>query len=375
MCGITPYDATHLGHAATYVAYDTLLRVWLDGGYQTTYVQNVTDIDDPLLDRAKETGVGWKDLAQSQTDLYRSDMEALSVIPPTHFVGVVESMHLVVEGVQQMLEAGAAYWVGPDLYADLSADNLFGSIGKLERATQLEFFSERGGDPDTPGKRDPLDPLLWRGKRDAEPAWDGGVLGWGRPGWHIECAIIARRYLDVPFILQGGGEDLVFPHHEMSLSHLRILTHTQHPAEVNMHAALLAYKGEKMSKSLGNLVFVSGLRESGVEPDVIRLLLLQQHYRHEWEYTQDKLSYAHQRFARWQDAMATDSNGGGPTGEQVLETVRGHLANDLDTASALKAVDQWAESGRKTTADRRLVADLTDGLFGVKKLSTLIAAP
>ncbi|HLS01089.1 MAG TPA: class I tRNA ligase family protein, partial [Beutenbergiaceae bacterium] len=337
-------------------------------------VQNVTDIDDPLLDRAQETGVGWKDLAQSQTDLYRSDMEALSVIPPTHFVGVVESMHLVVEGVQQMLEAGAAYWVGPDLYADLSADNRFGSIGKFDRATQLEFFSERGGDPDTPGKRDPLDPLLWRGKRDAEPAWDGGVLGWGRPGWHIECAIIARRYLDVPFVLQGGGEDLVFPHHEMSLSHLRILTDTDHPAEVNMHAALLAYKGEKMSKSLGNLVFVSGLRELGVEPDVIRLLLLDQHYRHEWEYTQDKLSHAQQRFARWQDAMATDSNGSGPTGEQVLETVRGHLANDLDTASALKAVDQWAESGRKTTADRRLVADLTDGLFGVKKLTALIAA-
>lgn len=374
VCGITPYDATHLGHAATYVAYDTLLRVWLDGGREVTYVQNVTDIDDPLLERAAATGVDWRELARSQTDLFRSDMEALSVIPPTHYIGVVETMELIIEGVTQMLDAGAAYWVGQDLYADLSADERFGTIGNLDPATELRYFTERGGDPQTPGKRDPLDPLLWRGEREGEPAWDGGKLGPGRPGWHVECAIIARKYLRMPFVVQGGGEDLVFPHHEMSLSHLRILTGTPDPAEVCMHTALTAYEGEKMSKSLGNLVFVSGLRREGVHPDAIRLLLLGQRYRVEWEYTDGHLHRATDRLEAWRAAMGGEGSPGGATGADVLARVREHLADDLDTPAALAVVDDWARSGRRGAEDRRLVADLADALLGVKSLSAVIAA-
>src|SRR5699024_9122358 len=160
-------------------------------------------------------GVTWEELAESQTDLFRSDMEALSVLPPTHYIGVVESMELISRGVTEMLEADAAYWVGPDLYADLAADSRFGSIGHYDHDTQMRFFAERGGDPQTPGKRNALDPLLWRGEREGEPAWDGGKLGPGRPGWHVECSIIAREYLSIPFVVQGGGEDLIFPHHEM----------------------------------------------------------------------------------------------------------------------------------------------------------------
>lgn len=376
VCGITPYDATHLGHAATYVAYDTLVRVWRDSGNEVTYVQNVTDIDDPLLERAAATGVGWRELAQSQTDLFRSDMEALSVIPPTHYVGVVETMDLIAQGVTEMLEADAAYWVGDDLYADLSADDRFGSIGHLDHQTQMQFFTERGGDPGTPGKRNPLDPLLWQTqRREDEPAWDGGRLGMGRPGWHIECAIIAREYLPMPFVVQGGGEDLVFPHHEMSLSHLRILTDTPKPATVNMHAALLDYEGEKMSKSLGNLVFVSGLRKDGVDPEAIRLLLLGQHYRADWEYTEELLRAATDRLDEWRAAVCSDVAEGGVTGHQVLEQVREHLSNDLDTPAALAAIDGWARTGRRRPEDKDLVADVADALLGVKSLRAVVPAP
>jgi len=370
VCGITPYDATHLGHAATYVAYDTLIRVWRDSGGEPVYVQNVTDIDDPLLERAAATGVTWEELAESQTDLFRSDMEALSVLPPTHYIGVVESMELISRGVTEMLEADAAYWVGPDLYADLAADSRFGSIGHYDHDTQMRFFAERGGDPQTPGKRNALDPLVWRGEREGEPAWDGGKLGPGRPGWHVECSIIAREYLSIPFVVQGGGEDLIFPHHEMSVSHLRILTDVDEPARVCMHAALLAYDGEKMSKSLGNLVFVSGLREEGTDPDAIRLLLLGQHYRSEWEYTHDGLETATARLETWRGAVRAGVDGeAGVSAEEVLDQVRRHLSNDLDTPAALAAIDDWARSGRRTPADRRLIAELADALLGIKQLA------
>lgn len=379
VCGITPYDATHLGHAATYVAYDTLVRVWRDAGGEPVYIQNVTDIDDPLLERAEATGVTWAELAESQTDLYRSDMEALNVIPPTHYRGVVESMDLIIAGVSEMLDEGAAYWVGEDLYADLSADANYGIFCHYDHDAQMSLFAERGGDPHTPGKRDPLDPLLWLGARPGEPTWDGGRLGLGRPGWHIECAVIAREYLEVPFNVQGGGEDLTFPHHEMSLSHLRILTGAQQPATVRMHAALLEYEGEKMSKSLGNLVFVSGLRGDGVDPAAIRLLLLGQHYRHAWEYSTDKLETASRRLAQWRAAIteptgstesATVGAGepGGMSGVQALEQIRAHLAEDLDTPSALKVVDEWVEQGRRGEEDCRLMVNAVDALFGVKGL-------
>ncbi len=369
VCGITPYDATHLGHAATYVAYDTLVRVWKDAGHEVTYVQNVTDIDDPLLERAEATGTDWRDLAVSQTDLFRSDMEALSVIPPTHYVGVVESMDLIAQGVRDMLANGDAYWVGQDVYADLSKDPQFGSIGNLDASTQLEFFTERGGDPQTPGKRNVLDPLLWRGQREGEPGWDGGELGMGRPGWHIECAIISREYLSVPFRLQGGGQDLVFPHHDMSTSHLRLLTGEADPIDVNMHASLISYQGEKMSKSLGNLIFVSKLLQEGVEADAIRILLLSNHYRREWEYTDEALAAARERLASWREQIATAATRSeGMTGETALALIREHLANDLGTPSALKVIDEWATSGRMEDEDRRLIVAAADALLGIKTL-------
>lgn len=381
VCGITPYDATHLGHANTYVAFDLLHRAWRDAGKSVTFVSNVTDVDDPLLERAAATGVDWRDLAAEQIELYREDMTALGVIPPATWTGAVESVPEVVAAVEQMLATGAAYRVpvepgaggaAPelgDVYADLSADPAFGDVARLDDATMAELFAERGGDPAREGKKHPLDPLLWRRERPGEPAWDGGTLGTGRPGWHIECAVIARDGLGLPFDLQGGGVDLLFPHHEMSTSHARALGGGG--AAVHLHAGLVAYQGEKMSKSRGNLVFVSALRAAGVDPMAIRLALLAHHYRTEWEWTDADLAAGLARLARWRSAL---SGNGGPDAGETLAAVRAAVANDLDAPAALAAVDAWADlaldSSRDTSDDVEgapgVVARAVDALLGVR---------
>src|SRR5215475_263058 len=255
VCGITPYDATHLGHAATMITFDTINRVWRDNGLDVKYVQNVTDIDDPLLERANRDGEDWIVLGMRETALFREDMEALRILPPAHYVGAVESIPQIVDEVADRLDDGTG-----DVYFDLATDPRFGYESNLVRATMLELSAERGGDPERPGKRDALDPLLWRGARDTEPAWPGGPLGPGRPGWHIECAVIALGLLGDRIEVQGGGNDLVFPHHEMSAAHAETLTGEAPFATHYVHAGMIGLAGEKMSKSRGNLVFVSRLR-------------------------------------------------------------------------------------------------------------------
>lgn len=381
VCGITPYDATHLGHANTYVAFDLLHRAWRDAGKEVTYVSNVTDVDDPLLERAEATGVDWRDLAAEQTALYREDMATLGVIPPATWTGAVESVPAVVKAVERLLEEGAAYRVPVepgaggddpgvgDVYADLSADPDFGAVSRYDTATMARLFAERGGDPQRDGKKNPLDPLLWRRERPGEPAWDGGTLGTGRPGWHIECAVIARDGLGLPFDVQGGGADLLFPHHEMSTSHDRLLG--AGGARVHVHAGLVGYQGEKMSKSRGNLVFVSALRRAGVEPMAIRLALLAHHYRSEWEWTDADLEAGVARLARWRAAV---SGNGGPAVDGTLAAVRAALADDLDAPTALAAVDAWAQASldgsRDTSADAEgapgVLARTIDALLGVR---------
>lgn len=374
VCGITPYDATHLGHAATYLAYDTLNRVLRDGGHRVEYVQNVTDIDDPLLERAHETGVDWRELAASQIDLYRGDMEALRIIPPEHYVGVVESMDEIAAACRKLLDDGFAYWVesptdsadvGPDLYFDLAvAEELttwyLGQESRYERDTMLRLSAERGGDPERPGKRDPLDPLLWRSEREGEPAWDSPV-GRGRPGWHIECSVIGDHYLSAPITLTGGGLDLIFPHHGMSAAHSAALTGVDWSHSYS-HAGLVALDGEKMSKSRGNLVFVSRLLADGADPRAIRLALLAHHYRSNWEWTRHDLEAAQRRLKAWTDwaADATDGDRG------LRDTLRAHLANDLDAPAALASVDAAVEDSRSRGL-RPGQADISaiDALLGV----------
>ena len=372
VCGITPYDATHLGHAATYVGFDVLVRAWLDAGQRVTYASNVTDVDDPLLERAEATGVDWRDLAVEQTALFAADMTALGVVPPDVYRGVVESVAEVASGVRTLLERGAAYRLpapdgGEDVYADLAADPAFGTVARLDEATMLALSAERGGDPDRPGKKSPLDPLLWRAERPGEPAWDAPGLGRGRPGWHIECAVIAADGLGVPFDVQGGGSDLAFPHHECSSSHLRLLDHGE-AARHHVHAGMVGYEGHKMSKSRGNLVLVSTLLAAGVDPMAIRLALLAHRYRDDWEWTPADLEAAEGRLARWRRAL---SGNGGPDATDLLAGVRAAVADDLDTPQALTVVDAWAErallgDGPVSEGAPGVVARTVDALLGVR---------
>lgn len=365
VCGITPYDATHIGHASTYLAFDLINRQWRDQGVEVAYVQNVTDVDDPLLERATATGVDWRDLATDQIQLFRDDMTALRVLPPTSFVSVVDSIENVAVKVGELLASGAAYKVDIDIYFDVHSDPLFGQVGHYDHATELALFAERGGDPDRPGKRHPLDCLLWRGAREGEPSWESAV-GPGRPGWHIECVAIALENLGMQFDVQGGGSDLIFPHHEMSASQGQVLTHEAPYAKTYVHTGLVALDGEKMSKSRGNLVFVSKLIASGVDEMAIRLALLQNHYRTEWEWTDANLDEAVARLDRWRQAVAPPT---GPPADETLRLIRNALADDLDTTAAIAALDAWAQQQRDRGGDDPgapgVISRASDALLGV----------
>jgi L-cysteine:1D-myo-inositol 2-amino-2-deoxy-alpha-D-glucopyranoside ligase len=377
VCGITPYDATHLGHAATYLTFDLVQRLWLDSGHEVRYAQNVTDVDDPLLERAARDGRDWRELAAEQIQLFRDDMSALRILPPDDYVGVVDSIPLIAEDVRRLLDRGVAYQLPPtpeeksadgaaDVYLDLAEVPRFGAVSGWTREQMLEVFAERGGDPDRAGKRDALDPLLWRGARDGEPSWDGGELGQGRPGWHMECTSIALRHLGMAFDVQGGGNDLVFPHHEMSAVQGQVLTEDWPFARCYAHQGMVGLDGEKMSKSRGNLVLVSRLRGAGVDPMALRLSLLAHHYRTDWFWTDADLTAGTERLARWRDATSRPT---GPSATATLARMRELLADDLDAPHALAAVDRWAQEqltrGGDDPEGPRLVSRSVDALLGV----------
>jgi L-cysteine:1D-myo-inositol 2-amino-2-deoxy-alpha-D-glucopyranoside ligase len=354
VCGITPYDATHLGHAATYIAFDLLNRAWRDAGHEVRYVQNVTDVDDPLLERATATGVDWAELAERETELFRTDMAALRVIAPDHYVGAVESIAEHVELIQRLQSRGHVYDVDGDLYYSVHADPRFGAVSRLTEAQMLEVFPDRGGDPERAGKKHPLDCLLWQAERPGEPAWDT-ALGRGRPGWHVECSAIALQHLGHDFDVQGGGSDLAFPHHEMSAGHAQAAYDGHSFARAYVHAGMVGYQGEKMSKSKGNLVLVSRLREDGVDPMAIRLALLRHHYRSDWEWTDADLVAGRSLLEGWRSAVARPS--GAPTGPLVQE-LRAALAEDLDAPAAVEAVQRWAVATNDGAADETGAADV-----------------
>ncbi|MDX6321786.1 MAG: L-cysteine:1D-myo-inositol 2-amino-2-deoxy-alpha-D-glucopyranoside ligase [Propionibacteriaceae bacterium] len=369
VCGITPYDATHMGHANTYVSFDLLNRIWRDAGLEVAYVQNVTDVDDPLLERATATGVDWRELAEQQIQLFRDDMEALNVIPPAHYLGAVETIPLVVDLIAELQQRNAVYPVDDPEFADLyfaqASDPQFGSLSHLPEQEAIAIFAERGGDPDRPGKKGPLDCLVWRQQREGEPGWDS-PFGTGRPGWHIECTAIALQLLGADFDVQAGGSDLVFPHHEMCASEARVAT-DQPFAKSYVHSGMVGLDGEKMSKSKGNLVLVSALRQQGVDPMAIRLALLSNHYRDDWSWTDDVLVAATERLARWREAVRLDA---GLNADEVIDRMRAALRNDLDAPVALAAVDAWAGASTAIDADDSaapaLIAQACDALLGVR---------
>ena len=368
VCGITPYDATHLGHAATYLTFDLINRYLRATGSQVLYVQNITDIDDPLLERATRDNLNWEDLALSQIDLFRGDMVDLRVIPPAHYIGAVEAIDLVSEAVSALQSKGTIYSIDQDLFFKNYSSPDFGSLSHLDKESMKEIFSQRGGNPTLVGKIDPLDCLVWMAKRENEPGWPS-IHGVGRPGWHIECTAIALKYLEpldsdkTCIDIQGGGSDLIFPHHEMCASQAHVLT-GKDLAATYVHAAMIGLDGEKMSKSKGNLVFVSKLIQAGTDPMVIRFALMSQHYRLDRMWTDELLLQATQRVNQIRKALA--SGVVAPT-ESVIEQIVTALSDDLDTPSALAALDQWASQTLDAGigGDAQELAIFLDALLGL----------
>ena len=369
VCGITPYDATHLGHAATYLTFDLINRYLRASGSEVRYVQNITDIDDPLLERAKRDGVDWTELAHKQIELFRGDMVNLRVIPPADYIGAVEAIPLVTIAIEELVLKESIYTVDNDLYFKVHKDRDFGQRSHLSKKEMLQIFSERGGDPDRVGKSDPLDCLVWMSQRPNEPGWPS-PFGVGRPGWHIECTAIAIRYLepspdDESLIdIQGGGSDLIFPHHEMCASQAQVLS-GKPLANTYVHAGMIGLDGEKMSKSKGNLVFVSKLVADSRDPMAIRWALMKNHYRTDRMWTDDLLVISEKEIAALRSALSQINVA--PT-KELIEQIVNFLSDDLDTVSVIGAINEWVHvtvSG-DTGGDAASLAKALDTLIGIK---------
>jgi L-cysteine:1D-myo-inositol 2-amino-2-deoxy-alpha-D-glucopyranoside ligase len=332
-CGITPYDATHIGHAATYVAYDVLQRRLRDLGHDTQCVRNVTDVDDDILKKARELGVDYLELGEQETARFDADMRALGMLPAFSEPRATSAIHDILGFIGMVLDQGYAYQSGGAVYFSVGSFERFGQMSHLSRDEMLALAAEHGGRPDDPAKRDPLDFVLWQPSAEGEPAWDS-LWGPGRPGWHIECSALALRELGTTIDLHGGGRDLVFPHHECEAAQSEAAT-GQPFVRHWMHTAMVKLDGTKMSKSLGNLVFVSELVKDW-DPMAVRLAILIHHYRIEWEWFDSLMPDGRDRLERWRAAGA---------GDGALDAVRAALDDDLDTPAAIAAIDEAAARG------------------------------
>jgi L-cysteine:1D-myo-inositol 2-amino-2-deoxy-alpha-D-glucopyranoside ligase len=369
VCGITPYDATHLGHAATYLTFDLINRYLRLLGSEVQYVQNITDIDDPLLERANRDGVDWRELAHQQIDLFRGDMVNLRVIPPAHYIGAVDAIPLVTQAITKLDERKSIYSVDTDLYFSVHDDEDFGSRSHLTAEQMLQIFSERGGDPARIGKKDPLDCLVWMSQRPNEPGWDS-PFSIGRPGWHIECTSIAIEYLkpsdsDSTLIdIQGGGSDLIFPHHEMCAAQAKVLSDKELAAHY-VHAGMIGLDGEKMSKSLGNLVFVSKLVAAGRNPMAIRWALMKSHYRQDRMWNEEILVEAEMEIAQLRAVLSSESFG---STDQLIQGIISAISDDLDTPKALSLINYWVNAAtiHETSNDAQELLNVLDAVLGLK---------
>ncbi len=342
-CGITPYDATHIGHAAVYIAYDVLQRRLRDRGHDTRCVRNVTDVDDDMLRKARELGVHYLDLAAAEVARFDDDMEALGLLPVFSEPRATSAIADIRGFIGMVLDRGHAYAAGGAVYFDVSSSPRFGSLSGYDRDEMLRLAAIHGGNPDDPNKRDPLDFVLWQPSAPDEPAWDS-LWGPGRPGWHIECSALALRELGTTIDLHGGGADLVFPHHECEAAQSEAATGEPFVRHW-MHQAMVRMDGEKMSKSLGNLVFVSDLRKT-YDPRAVRLAVVAHHYRTEWEWDDTLMPVAGKRLDAWRAAGE---------GDGALDAVRAALDDDLDTVAAVAAVDGVAARGEGVSAAAALL--------------------
>jgi L-cysteine:1D-myo-inositol 2-amino-2-deoxy-alpha-D-glucopyranoside ligase len=340
ICGITPYDATHMGHAATYLTFDLVNRYLRASGKNVSFVENITDIDDPLLERATRDNQDWRELAESQIELFREDMTSLGVLPPNAYRGVIESMDEIISTVEEMIATGRSYILDGDIYLDLN--QVDGAIENLPLALDqaLKIFEERGGDPARVGKRHALDPLLWKARKGDDPFWEA-PFGQGRPGWHIECTAIALKNLpnasSTSITLQAGGSDLIFPHHYMTALQAKALTGVEF-ASCYSHAGMIGLDGEKMSKSKGNLVFVSKLRQEGVSPALIRIALFADRYSTDRMWNRELLDDANKLLARLLSALSRQEVA--PTFEVVQEIVNA-ISDDLNTPKVFELLNSW----------------------------------
>jgi L-cysteine:1D-myo-inositol 2-amino-2-deoxy-alpha-D-glucopyranoside ligase len=343
VCGITPYDTTHLGHAFTYVVFDVLVRALRARGRTVTYVQNVTDVDDDILRKAAEVGLSWDRLADEETASYQSEMAALNVMPPDHFPRASQSLDSIRSMILRLEELGHAYRRDGNVYFEIASAPDYGRLSRLSREEMIRLAGERGGHPDDSRKRDPLDFLLWQRSAPGEPSWPS-PWSEGRPGWHIECSAMAVGHLGPQVTVHGGGEDLVFPHHESEIVQSEPVTGVRPFVRIWMHVGMVRHAGEKMSKSLGNLVLVKDLLRR-YHPEAIRTCLLRHHYREEWEYSESEMTTAQ----GWIDELGRLTAGAGSQSDDhspAVEEVLAALDHDFDTVTALDAVERSIRLGR-----------------------------
>ena len=364
VCGITPYDSTHLGHAATYLAFDLINRYQLLAKHQVDFIENVTDIDDPLLERAKRDNQDWQTLAQEQIDLFKSDMSALRIIPPKKLVKVTDSFDLIEKFITQLSDRGFLYKIEEDYYFSVG-DFLEDLPMSVDQAKVI--FQQRGGDPERIGKKHPLDPVIWLANQEGDPGW-ASSFGFGRPGWHVECTAIACNHLDNsnsdPIIdLQGGGSDLLFPHHYMSAKIVQA-AYGREFSSLYIHAGMIGLDGEKMSKSKGNLVFVSKLLEDNVDPMIIRWALLSGHYQSDRQWSDDLLKKAEFEVELMRTALSRTEVA---DTDQLLKDLILDLSNNLDTPTALNRLVLWAKKSQKDAACNQSgqVSRAIDSLLGL----------
>jgi len=364
VCGITPYDSTHLGHAATYLAFDLINRYQSLSGRSLNFVENITDIDDPLLERAKRDNSNWQQLADTQTQLFKSDMSALRIIPPNNLVKVTESMAIIEDFIKKLDGQGYVYEISGDYY--FSVEQFLSGL-PVSISEAVKIFAERGGDPHRQGKKHQLDPLVWSANTEGEPGWESS-FGFGRPGWHVECTAIACKYLDKdsnnPILhVQGGGSDLIFPHHFMSAQIVKA-AYGRDFSQYFVHAAMIGLDGEKMSKSKGNLVFVSKLLSAGVDPMAIRWALLQGHYQKDREWSDNLLSESEVQIATVRRALAQSEVS---DSKELIVGIIADLSNNLDTPSALKRLLLWSEQSINAGSINQsgLVSRSIDALLGL----------
>jgi len=357
VCGITPYDSAHLGHAFTYLTFDLVIRTLNFIGKKTNYVQNITDIDDPLFERARQSGSNWQSIVESQLDVYRSDMSALNILPPDHFVGVMENMELIISRIGQTISNDLSYQIGTEWYFKTDPAKLSKLVESIPNNELLLMAKERGCDTDRQGKINALDPIIWKASKEDEPNWKE-EFGIGRPGWHIQCISLANKYAELPLDIQGGGKDLIFPHHSMSEEQNSALGFGELALNY-CHVGMVSYQGSKMSKSKGNLVFVHQLIAEGISPMVIRLALMMHHWRSDWEYKNELIEDARQTFGDLSIKLS-----GKFVSQSDQDKIIEIMLNDLDVPkvlSFLKEVKPLSESTNNVSIDL-----LLEALLGLK---------